>query len=97
VKPADGLYAPLPVTVAVPTVAPPDEQSVGALDCGPNTVHVTVPDGDEPPYRPAVIAEGSISVPAVPVGCAPTDIFGLAAPTMVSVIAEPQPESAALL
>ena len=43
VKPADGLYVPLPPTVAVPTARPPVVQVVGAVACGPKTVNVIVP------------------------------------------------------
>jgi hypothetical protein len=39
-----GLYVPLPLTDAVPTTVPPVVQFVGAVDCGPNTVNVTLPD-----------------------------------------------------
>lgn len=40
------MYVESPDTVAVPTVVPPVEQSVGALDCGPNISNVIVPDGE---------------------------------------------------
>ena len=55
----------MPETVAVPTVVPP-EQSLGGEDCGPNTLNVTVPDGDAPPDRPAEIELASIFDPATP-------------------------------
>jgi hypothetical protein len=41
-----GLYEPFPDTDADPTVVPPEEQSVGAEDCGPNTSKLTDPDGE---------------------------------------------------
>jgi hypothetical protein len=85
---------PLSVTVAVPTVVPPVLQSVGALDCGPNTSNVTVPDGDEPPDRSVEIESAEIAESTDPVPGAPTgDSVGDAAPTLVSVIDPLQPES----
>jgi hypothetical protein len=88
----------LSVTVAVPTDVPPVLQSVGAIDCGPNTSNVTVPDGDEPPDRSAEIDDASSLLPAVPVdGAVTADSIGEVAPTLVSVIDPPQPESASLL
>jgi hypothetical protein len=75
-----------PDTLAVPTVVPP-EQSDGAEDCGPNTVNVTLPDGENPSDSNAEIADASISVPAVPEPGALTDPSdGDAAPTTVSAI-----------
>lgn len=44
---------PLPDTLAVPTVVPPEEQSVGAVAWGPNTVNVIAAPGLEPPESAA--------------------------------------------
>jgi hypothetical protein len=52
-------------TVAVPTVFPP-EQSVGADACGPNTLNVIVPPGDDPPDSVAEIDLASMSTFFVP-------------------------------
>jgi hypothetical protein len=51
--------------VADPTVVPPVEQLDGGLDCGPNTLNVTVPEGEEPPDNGAEIDAGAIFVPSV--------------------------------
>lgn len=66
VNPVEGLYEPLPDTLAVPTVVPPDEQSVGAVAWGPNTLNVTVPPGADPPESAADTSDAEIAVPAVP-------------------------------
>jgi hypothetical protein len=39
----------LPDTLAVPTVVPPEPHEIGAEDCGPNTLKVIVPLGEDPP------------------------------------------------
>jgi hypothetical protein len=72
VKSDDELYDPFPDTDAVPTVVPPALQSVGALDCGPNTSNVTVPDGDAPPDRSAEIESAEIAESIDPVAGALT-------------------------
>lgn len=57
---------PLPDTLTgEPTVVPP-EQSVGAEACGPNTLNVTVPDGEAPPDNVADTDDAEIADPAVP-------------------------------
>jgi hypothetical protein len=68
----------LPDTDALPTFIPP-EQSDGGLDCGPNTLKVTVPDGEAPPSRSADADDPEISEPAVPDEGASTDNVGDAA------------------
>jgi hypothetical protein len=60
------LYVPFPDTLAVPTVVPPDVHDVGAVDCGPNTVNVTVPDGDRPPDSVLAIDEAEMAEPTTP-------------------------------
>ena len=87
----------LPVTVAVPTVAPPVEQLVGAEDCGPKTVTVIVPVGLEPLARTLEIELAAIAVPAVPLAGPVAVIVGLALLTTVSDIPEPQVLAAELL
>ena len=77
VYPVDGLYVPLPDTPAVPTVVPP-EQSVGALDCGPNTLKVIVPVGEDPPISVAETDDAEIGELAVPDAGADSEIDGLA-------------------
>jgi hypothetical protein len=70
-------------------------QSVGAEDCGPNTLNVTVPVGDAPPESAADTDEASTFDPALPGDGAlnePND--GEAAPTTVSTIPAPQAEEA---
>ena len=75
-KPALGLYVAFPDTVAVPTVVPPLVQLVGAVDCGPKTVKVTVPVAPAvAPERAPPIELAEIAVPTFP----------LAGPEAVSV------------
>jgi hypothetical protein len=74
VNPADGLYVPLADTDAVPTVVPPVLQSVGAEDCGPNTVNVIVPVGLAPPDSVELIVPAAIAAFAVPLAGADTDV-----------------------
>jgi hypothetical protein len=86
VKSASGLNVPLPDTLAVPTVVPP-EQSVGALDCGPKTLNVIVPMGAAPPDNDAEIADAEIVLPAVPdEGPLNDPSAGDALPTTVSTV-----------
>jgi hypothetical protein len=87
------LYEPLADTVAVPTVFPPEEQSDGADDCGPNTVNVIVPPGEPPPDSAADTPDAEIAVPTVPDDGALTDIDVVAAVTAVSAIPAPHVES----
>ncbi len=57
-----GLYVPLPVAVAVPTVVPPLVQVVGALACGPKTAYVIVPPAPlAPPASVALIEPAEIT------------------------------------
>jgi hypothetical protein len=81
-------------TVAVPTAFPPEEQSDGADDCGPNTVNVTVPPGDPPPDSAADTPDAGIAVPAVSADGALADREVVAAATVVSVIPAPHVELA---
>jgi hypothetical protein len=59
---------PFPVTLAVPTVVPPEVQVVGALGCGPKTLKVMVPAALEPEVEPNVdvIELVGIAVPTTP-------------------------------
>ena len=82
----------------MPTVSPPPEQSDGGLDCGPNTVKVTVPVGDAPPDSDADSDVPEIAVPAVPAEGAWTELNdGAAEATAVSAIPAPQVEAAVSL
>jgi hypothetical protein len=83
----------LPDTVAVPTVVPP-EQSLGALDCGPKTLNVIVPDGVDPPASDVDTDEAETAVPAMPDEGAPTEPNDGPALTTVSLIPAPQVEAA---
>ena len=58
----------LPLTVAVPTVVPPDVQVLGSVE-GPKTVKVMVPVAVEPEElaNTELIEEAGMAVPAVPV------------------------------
>ena len=98
-KPAVGLYVPLPLTVAVPTVVPPVVQVVGAVPWGPNTVTVMVPVAFVPDEAASVelMALAAIAVPALPVPGPVAVSVGDALPTTVSDINEPQVEVAVLL
>jgi hypothetical protein len=97
VNSVDGLYAPLPETpTGEPTPVPP-EQSVGAVDRGPNTLNVTVPDGEAPPDSAADSDDGSIAPPAVPAPGAERLNDGLAWATTVSAMPSPHCEARAPL
>ena len=83
---------------AEPIAVPPVLQSVGAAACGPNTWNENVPESEEPPDRSTEIELAEIAEPDVPddgAVTAPSD--GEAGPTLVSVIAPPQPELVPLL
>jgi hypothetical protein len=68
VKLALDVYAPLPETVAVPTVVPPLVQVLGAVVCGPKTVNVIVPPAPAvAPDRVELIELAAITEPALPV------------------------------
>jgi hypothetical protein len=87
----------LPDTDAVPTVVPPVEQLVGAEDCGPKTLIVIVPVGLEPPANVLEIEPVAMGVPVASVVGPLAVSVGLAFPTTVSDIAEPQKLEALLL
>ena len=87
----------MPETVAVPTVVPPVVQLVGAEDWGPKTVTVIVPVGPEPPARTLEMELFGMLEPTVPVAGPFAVTVGLAFPTTVSDIAEPQVLVAVLL
>ena len=86
------------MTDAVPTVVPPVVQVVGALDCGPNTVNVTVPlAGVVALVRVALIELAPIAVFVAAVDGAATLVVGLALLTVVELIPDPQVLVEALL
>jgi hypothetical protein len=87
----------LPDAVAVPTVVPPVEQLVGAEDSGPKTLKVIVPVGLEPLAKALETAVGAMVVPAVPPAGPVAETVGLALPTTVLDIADPQVLAAVLL
>jgi len=89
----------LPLTVAVPTVVPPEVQVVGAVAWGPKTVKVTVPLALEPEVEPSVaeIDVVTIVTPAVPVESSLVLRIGDALATTISDIPEPQVEVDGLL
>lgn len=70
----------------VPIVVPP-EQLVGAFGCGPKTLNVIVPDGEEPPDNPAAIDDPRIALAAVPTDGADIERAGLAALEYSSALA----------
>jgi hypothetical protein len=82
----------LPLTVALPTVAPPLVQLLGAVACGPNTVKVIVPLAPLlAPARVELIWLAAIGWPEVPVdGAAMVVVVVLA--TTVWAMALPHPE-----
>lgn len=87
----------MPETLAVPTVVPPEEQLVGAVPCGPNTLKVTVPLADDPPDRVADKLDGAIGTSTVSDVGAVSDNDGDACVTVVAGIAAPQTEDDGLL
>lgn len=87
----------MPDTVAVPTVVPPVEQLVGADDCGPKTLTVIVPVGPDPLANVLEIELEAMEVPAVPLAGPVAVMVGLASPTTVLDIPEPQALAAELL
>jgi hypothetical protein len=84
---------PLPDTLAVPTVVPP-EQSDGAEACGPNTLNVTVPPGARPPESAAT---DEIAVPAAPTDGTVNDSDVDTRATVVSGIEAPHADADGLL
>jgi hypothetical protein len=87
----------LPVTLAVPTVVPPEVQVVGAEACGPKTVKVMVPPGLVPPDKVAETAALARAVPAVPPAGPVALNVGEALATTVSDMPDPQVDVAGLL
>jgi hypothetical protein len=78
------------LTLAVPTVAPPEAHEVGGEDCGPNTVNVIVPVGADPPASVAEIEEAGVGLPAVPLRGPLSERIGMAlGRTLVSAISAP--------
>jgi hypothetical protein len=67
----------------------PPLQSVGAEDCGPNTLNVIVPVGLDPPDSAELIEPGAIAIPVVPLPGADTDVL-VALMTVVEAIPAPQ-------
>ena len=88
---------PFPVTLAVPTLVPPEVQVVGAEARGPKTVKVMVPVGLDPPERSDEILPAEMAVPAVPVAGPDAVRVVVALATTVSDIPEPQGEVDGLL
>ena len=86
----------MPVTLAVPTVVPP-VQLVGAVDSGPKTVKVIVPDGLMPEASAELIVLEAMAVPMVPDDGPVAVRVGTALEMVVSDMAEPQLLVAALL
>jgi hypothetical protein len=81
------------VTLAVPAVVPPVVQSVGAAACGPNTVKVTVPVGEDPPDSTADTAEVAIALPTVPVDGALNDNDVVDGAALMTVSGIPAPHA----
>ena len=88
-----------PVTVAVPTVVPPDVHVEGALAWGPKTVKVTVPVAFEPELdaKVEVIDPVGIAAPTAELEGPLAVSVGEAFETTVSDIPDPQVLVAALL
>ena len=79
----------MPDTVAVPTVVPPLVQVEGALDCGPNTLNVIVPEALLVAALSAALRElAAMAVPAVPVDGA-EDVVVVAFLTTVEAMPDP--------
>jgi hypothetical protein len=89
----------LPLTVAVPTVVPPEVQVVGAVDWGPKTVKVMVPVALEPEVAPSTpeIEVVAMAVPAAPLAAPDAVRVVVAMATTVSDMPEPQVEVDGLL
>jgi hypothetical protein len=85
-----------PDTVTADPTSVPPEQSLGALDDGPNTLNVTVPDGDAPPDNSAPNDDAPIATPGVPEEGAEMLNDGLA-DTTVSAMLPPHADATALL
>ena len=98
VYPDEETNVPAPVTVAVPTVVPPVVQVAGAVVCGPKTLYVTVPVAGVVELDRIALSELAGIATLVPsVAGAPADSVGLALPTVVFDIVEPQVLFEALL
>lgn len=92
------MYAPAPVTVAVPIVVPPLVQVVGAVVCGPNTLNVIVPlAGLVALDRVALSEPAPIAVLVASVAGAEMVVVGLPMLTVVEFIPEPHVLFEALL
>jgi len=89
----------LPLTVAVPTVVPPEVQVVGAVDWGPKTVKVMVPVALEPEVAASVpeMEVLAMAVPAASLAGPDADRVGDALATINSGMLEPQMATAVLL
>jgi hypothetical protein len=89
----------LPLTVAVPTVVPPEVQVVGAVDWGPKTAKVMVPVALEPEVAPSTpeIEVVAMAVPAAPPAGPDAVRAVLAMATTVLDMPEPQVDTAELL
>ena len=89
----------MPLTVAVPTVVPPEVQLVGAVDWGPKTVTVTVPVALEPEVAASVpeMEVLAMAVPAASLAGPDAVSVGDALATINSGMLEPQMAAAALL
>jgi hypothetical protein len=79
----------LPDTVAVPTWVPPEVHEPGGEDCGPKTLKVIVPPGEDPPDRIPEMAEAEIDAPVVPIDGALADRDGLEMALGVSLTIKP--------
>jgi len=99
VKAAEGWYVLLPVTLAVPTVVPPEVQVVGAEAWGPKTVKVMVPVALEPEVaaKALEIEPAAMVLPAEPLAGPVAVRVVLAMATTVSDMPEPQVDTAELL
>jgi hypothetical protein len=85
----------LPDTDPVPTTCQPAPHDVGAFACGPYTLKVTVPPGEDPPESTAESADGGIATPSVPDDGTLNDVdVGVDALTTVSAIPAPHAECA---
>jgi hypothetical protein len=87
----------LPDTVTADATVVPPEQSVGAVDDGPNTLSVTDPDGDAPPDNAADSDPAPIALPAVAAAGAAALTDGLADPTTVFAMAVPHADAVGAL
>ena len=89
----------MPETVAVPNEVPPVVQVVGAEDCGPKTLKVTVPEALAPDAaeRTELIELVAMAAPVESVAGPVAVTVGLALATIVSAIPVPHLLAAELL